>query len=87
MDKWLPPALAYIPSWLEFQLRMAEQPGCIIAVAHRDQILLEQAFGHADLDTNEKLTPRHRFPRGVAFQKLYRRWHHETIRTRSAPAG
>jgi CubicO group peptidase (beta-lactamase class C family) len=61
MDKWLQPALDYIPSWLEFQLRMAEQPGCIIAVAHRDQILLEQAFGHADLGTNEKLTPRHRF--------------------------
>jgi CubicO group peptidase (beta-lactamase class C family) len=61
MDKWLAAALDYIPSWLEFQMRISEQPGCIIAVAHRDRVILERAFGFADLESGEKLTPRHRF--------------------------
>jgi hypothetical protein len=56
MDGWLRAALDYIPPWLEFQVRMAKQPGCIVAVAHRDQILLERASGHANLAKNEKLT-------------------------------
>ena len=61
MDKWLAAALDYIPQWLEFQMRQSEQPGCIIAVAERDQIVLERAFGFADMAKGEKLTPRHRF--------------------------
>ena len=61
MDRWLQPALDYAVSWLAFQMRVSEQPGCIVAVAHRDRVILERAFGHADLGTGEKLTPRHRF--------------------------
>jgi CubicO group peptidase (beta-lactamase class C family) len=33
----------------------------VIAVAHRGELLLEHAFGSADLATGEPLTPRHRF--------------------------
>jgi CubicO group peptidase (beta-lactamase class C family) len=58
---WLAPALAYIPQWLEYQVRSTEQPGCAIAVAWRGQVVLEAAFGHADLVTGESLTTRHRF--------------------------
>lgn len=58
---WLAPALAYLPQWLAHQMRLSEQPGCVIAVAHRGEILLDEAFGHADIATGEKLTPRHRF--------------------------
>ena len=61
MDRWLASALDYIPRWLEFQVRAAQQPGCIVAIAHRGAIVLERAFGHADLTTGETLTPRHRF--------------------------
>lgn len=61
MERWLQPALEYVCSWIEFQMRLSEQPGCILAVAHRDRITLERAFGHADLMTGEMLTPRHRF--------------------------
>lgn len=61
MESWLQAALDYIPSWLEFQMRLSEQPGCIIAAAHRGRVVLDQAFGHADLATGETLTPRHRF--------------------------
>jgi CubicO group peptidase (beta-lactamase class C family) len=60
-NDWLAPALAYLPQWLGYQMRMTEQPGCAIAVAHRGRIVLEAAFGHADLGSGEKLTPRHRF--------------------------
>jgi len=61
MNSWLPFAAEYICDWLEFQLRASQQPGLIVAIAHRGDILIERGFGAADLDTNEKLTPRHRF--------------------------
>ena len=48
MDKWLGAALDYIPRWLEFQVRAYEQPGCVIAIAHKDRIVLEEAYGFAD---------------------------------------
>ena len=61
LPDWLTPALAYIPQWLDYQMRASEQPGCAIAVAWRDAVVLEAAFGHADLVAGEALTPRHRF--------------------------
>jgi CubicO group peptidase (beta-lactamase class C family) len=61
MDRWLESALDYIPSWLEFQLRLSRQPGCVVAVAHHGEIVLERAFGYADCLSGEALTPRHRF--------------------------
>lgn len=61
MDRWLGPALAYIPSWLEFQVRQSQQPGCLVAVVHRGKLVLEAAFGSANLATGQPLTPRHRF--------------------------
>lgn len=61
MEPWLQPAIGYIRNWIEFQTRASQQPGCILAIAHRDKIVAEYAFGHANLATGEKLTPRHRF--------------------------
>ncbi len=61
MDAWLRSALDYVRDWLQFQVEMSRQPGCIIAIAHRGEIVMEAAFGHANLDSGEKLTPRHRF--------------------------
>jgi CubicO group peptidase (beta-lactamase class C family) len=61
MPGWLSSALDYVPEWLVFQMRASEQPGCMIAVAHRGRVVLERAFGVADLATGEPLTPRHRF--------------------------
>jgi CubicO group peptidase (beta-lactamase class C family) len=61
MEAWLQFATEYIRDWLEFQFEGSQQPGCILAIAHRDKIIAEHAFGHANLDTQEKLTPRHRF--------------------------
>src|SRR5215813_6330780 len=61
MDAWLRPAIGYIADWLELQLSGSQQPGVIIAISHRGEIVAEHAFGLADLDSGEKLTPRHRF--------------------------
>ncbi len=61
MLDWLPAALAYLPEWLGYQMRQSEQPGCVLAVAHRGELVLERAWGHADLARREPLTPRHRF--------------------------
>ncbi len=61
MEKWLKPALDYIPRWLEYQMRQHRLPGCGFAVAHHGKLVLEGAFGHADLRKGEALTPRHLF--------------------------
>jgi CubicO group peptidase (beta-lactamase class C family) len=61
MPAWLSSALDYIPAWLAFQMRTSEQPGCIVAIAHRGKLVLEHALGSADLSAGEALTPRHRF--------------------------
>jgi len=61
VDKWLGSALDYVPRWIEFQMQSSQQPGCIIAIAHRDRLVLERAFGHANLSTGEELTARHHF--------------------------
>ncbi|WP_441236912.1 serine hydrolase domain-containing protein [Bradyrhizobium sp. 930_D9_N1_4] len=61
MDIWLRSAIDYISSWIEFQQTTIQQPGVIVAFAHRGEVVAEHAFGLANLDTGEKLTPRHRF--------------------------
>ncbi len=61
MDRWIAAALDYVPRWIEHQMRITEQPGCVIAVAHKGQVLLEQAYGYADQVRGIELTPRHRY--------------------------
>ncbi|MDP7344507.1 MAG: serine hydrolase domain-containing protein, partial [Alphaproteobacteria bacterium] len=61
MDNWLKAALDYIPQWLEYQMRLTDLPGCSVAVAHKGRVVIEQAFGVADITTGRKLTPGHRF--------------------------
>ena len=61
MEGWLEAALDYVPRWIELQRQLLEQPGCAVAVAHRGEVVLEAAFGLADIASGEPLTPRHRF--------------------------
>lgn len=89
MDTWLRSAIDYIGSWIEFQQRTFQQPGVIVAFAHRGEVVAEHAFALANLDTGEKLTPRHRFrgkvsdiwiaganvkPAGVVAKEIERRY-------------
>ena len=61
MTEWLPEAARYAARWLDHQMRAMEQPGCVLAVARGDALLLEHAVGVADLDERAPLTPQHRF--------------------------
>jgi D-alanyl-D-alanine carboxypeptidase len=58
---WLSAACDYLPRWFEHQMRITEQPGCAVAVAHRGKLVFEAAFGHASLERGVALTPRHGF--------------------------
>jgi D-alanyl-D-alanine carboxypeptidase len=61
MKPWLSAALPYVSSWLAFQRRHHDQPGCAVAIASGQDIVLEAGYGKADLATGEPLTPRHGF--------------------------
>jgi CubicO group peptidase (beta-lactamase class C family) len=61
MEDWLHRTAAYIPTWIDYQLRNPEQIGCLLAVVHEGKLVLEYAAGSANLATGEPLTPRHRF--------------------------
>ena len=61
MEEWASRGCDYVGCWLEFQMRLSRLPGCIAVVMHRNQITFERAYGLADLDAGEPLTPRHRF--------------------------
>ena len=60
MTAWLRAALDHIPNWLEHRMRVSEQPGCSLAIAHRGQVVVDRAFGSADLAAGIALTPLHR---------------------------
>ncbi len=58
---WLADALRFAGDWLDFQMRATGQPGCAVAIARNGALVFERAFGVANLETGERLTPRHRF--------------------------
>jgi CubicO group peptidase (beta-lactamase class C family) len=61
MEPWLKAALGYVPQWLGHQMRLAEQPGAVLAIAHKGKLVFEQAFGKADIAKDVPLSSRHRF--------------------------
>ncbi len=61
MEDWLQRTVAYVPSWIDYQLRRSDQVGCLLAIVHEGELVLEQAAGSANLAAAELLTPRHRF--------------------------
>ena len=85
-NKWLSAALDYIPSWIELQLRASQQPGCVVAIAFKDKVLLDQAFGVADLSTGEKSNPSPSVSCRLALEELHRRRRDETARARQTEA-
>ncbi len=61
MGDWVEPAVEYISSWISFQRMQLGVPGISIAIGNRDAMLLDVAYGVANLKTGERLTPKHRF--------------------------
>ena len=63
MESWLQPAIDYGRSWIEFQVRASQQPGCVVAIAHRGRLVAEYAF-YVTLDRAESFlykTPEERY--------------------------
>jgi CubicO group peptidase (beta-lactamase class C family) len=61
MTPWLSAALAYVERWMDYQMTATELPGCQLAVAKDGVLVLERAFGVADLASSVPLTTSHRF--------------------------
>jgi CubicO group peptidase (beta-lactamase class C family) len=59
MTSWLDAACAWIPSWIDHQVRRHRQPGCALAIVADGRVVLEHAAGKANLDTGRALTPHH----------------------------
>jgi D-alanyl-D-alanine carboxypeptidase len=61
MIDWLSDAARYAGEWLDYQVRMGDQPGCVLAIAADGAVQMERAFGVADVAQGTPLTPQHRF--------------------------
>lgn len=51
----------FIKSWLRFRYEREEVPGFVVAIAHKGKLLMNEAYGYADLEKGTKLTPQHIF--------------------------
>lgn len=54
-------SLPFIKSWLRLRYERSEIPGFVVAISHKGKLLLNEAYGYADLETKEKLTTDHVF--------------------------
>lgn len=54
-------SVEYIKSWLQFRYEREEVPGFAVAIAHKGEILMNEAYGYADIKEKTKLTPEHIF--------------------------
>ena len=61
MSRWLENAIRYTDEWIDFQMRLTRQPGCVLAFSRKGRLLFEKAYGQADIARRERMTPRHRF--------------------------
>lgn len=54
-------AVRYLDSWLRFRYERDELPGFVVAVSHNGRLVFNKAYGYANLEKKEKLTPDHIF--------------------------
>ncbi len=61
-SKKLANALNYLDRWLEFNAQDSEHlVGVSVAIQHKDKIVFSKAYGYANLQSKEKMTPDHAF--------------------------
>ncbi len=60
-QKALDKSIDYISSWLRFKYDREEIPGIAVAIAHKNKVILNEAYGYANLEKKEKLTADHFF--------------------------
>lgn len=62
MDKeTLEKCLNFIDSWLEFRFNDIDIPGFAVAISYKNKLVFNKAYGYANLERKEKLTPNHVF--------------------------
>lgn len=54
-------AVAYADQWVAYQQDRRDLPGVVVAVRLGDELLLSRGYGHADLERQVPMTPRHIF--------------------------
>lgn len=54
-------SVSFIKSWLQFRYEREEVPGFVVAISHKGKLLMNEAYGYADLEKKSKLTPQHIF--------------------------
>ena len=60
-ERALKEAADYIKGWLRFNYERRDIPGFTVAIAHDGKTILNRAYGYANLEKQEKLTPNHLF--------------------------
>ena len=60
-EKALERSLEYMKDWLRFRYEREDIPGFVVAVAHKGEVLFNEAYGYAELEKKEKLTSAHIF--------------------------
>ena len=53
--------IQYIQSWLSFRYKHEEVPGFVVAVARNGEVLMNEAYGYSDLETQSEMRPDHLF--------------------------
>src|ERR1035437_534388 len=54
-------ATTYIRSWLKFRYEQENLPGFAVAISHEGNVLLDEAYGYANLRKRTELSTRHVF--------------------------
>ncbi len=60
-DKALGRSAFYIKDWLRFMYEREKTPGFVVAISHKGKLIFNEAYGYADLETKQRLTPQHIF--------------------------
>ena len=60
-DKALDSSIEFINGWLTARFARLEIPGLVVAIAHKDRLLFSQAYGQANIESNQSMTTDHLF--------------------------
>jgi CubicO group peptidase (beta-lactamase class C family) len=53
--------IAYVDQWLDYRREFRDIPGLVVAIRHRDELLLSKAYGCANLENRVAMTTGHIF--------------------------
>ena len=63
-------AAAYVDRWIAFRRELRDLPGLVVAIRHRNELVLCQGYGSAQLDPPVAMTPEHVF-RVASHSKMF----------------